>query len=59
MTIEELRDYFSKLCGEGKGDGLVCACNTTDNPTTDNYGIVDALYIENKKGDFFTVLLIE
>lgn len=59
MSIEELRDYLSKLCYEDKGNGLVCACNTSDNPTVENYGIVDVLYIENKKGEFYTVLLIE
>lgn len=56
MTVNELRDYLAKYCGEGRGDALVLVCDERENPMTESVCIKDAVFIESKDGDCFVVL---
>ena len=56
MTISEIRDYLARYVGEGKGDSPLLVCGKRDNPLTDSMCIEDAVFIENKDGEYMVVL---
>lgn len=56
MTINEIMDYLAQYCGEGKGDAPILVCDKRDNPLTDGMCIADAMFIENKDGEYMVVL---
>lgn len=56
MTINEVRDYLEKYCGEGKSDAPVLVCDSRDNPQSDGIPVTDILFIEARSGDCKVVL---
>lgn len=59
MTINEIRDYLAKFCGEGKGNAPVETCNKRDNPLMGGTPIIDIVFIETRSGDCKVVLITE
>ena len=59
MTINEIRDYLAKYCGEGNGEAPVVTCDKRDNPLMCGTSIIDIVFIETRSGDCKVVLQTE
>lgn len=59
MTVDELRDYLSKLASEGHGDEPVYICNSSENPLFVKQYIGNILLIKQYNGARFVTLETE
>ena len=50
MTINEIRDYLARFCGEEKGNAPVLVCDSRDNPHSDGVHMTDIVFIETRSG---------
>ena len=59
MTVNELKDYFTRLADNGHSDALVMVANKSWNPLTDGDDICDCILLNWKDGESTVVLQTE
>lgn len=59
MTVDELRDYLTKLADEGHGDAPVYICGASENPVLVKQYIGNILLIKQYNGVRFVTLETE